>query len=235
MKPALLLIPGMLNDASIWQHVLPLLPTGWTIRIANVLTQDSIRGMAEDAWQLIADLDKDQPLIVAGYSMGGYVAIDMLANDNGRIHAAALLSTSVLPETQESRVTREKTIAAMQTNFPKVVEGILKFSTHEASQAEVDELRAMQLKIGSENAVRQIQALMGRSDHRAKLSTLRLPVALMCGEHDRVTPPDLTRQIQVCMPHASTTWVPTGHMLPVQTPDAVSQCLTSLWESTLSA
>ncbi len=235
MKPALLLIPGMLNDASIWQHVLPLLPTGWTIRIANVLTQDSIKGMAEDAWQLIADLDKDQPLIVAGYSMGGYVAIDMLANDTGRIHAAALLSTSVLPETQESRVTREKTIAAMQANFPKVIEGILKFSTHEASQAVLDELRAMQLNIGSENAVRQIQALMGRSDHRAKLSTLRLPVALMCGEHDRVTPPDLTRHIQACMPHASTTWVPTGHMLPVQTPDAVSQCLASLWESTLSA
>lgn len=235
MKPALLLIPGMLNDASIWQHVLPLLPTGWTVRIANVLTQDSIKGMAEDAWQLIADLDKDQPLIVAGYSMGGYVAIDMLANDTGRIHAAALLSTSVLPETQESRVTREKTIAAMQANFPKVIEGILKFSTHEASQAVLDELRAMQLNIGSENAVRQIQALMGRSDHRAKLSTLRLPVALMCGEHDRVTPPDLTRHIQACMPHASTTWVPTGHMLPVQTPDAVSQCLASLWESTLSA
>jgi pimeloyl-ACP methyl ester carboxylesterase len=200
-----------------------------------VRTQDSIKGMAEDAWQLIADLDKDQPLIVAGYSMGGYVAIDMLANDTGRIHAAALLSTSVLPETQESRVTREKTIAAMQANFPKVIEGILKFSTHDASQAVVDELRAMQLKIGSENAVRQIQALMGRSDHRAKLSTLRLPVALMCGEHDRVTPPDLTRHIQACMPHASTTWVPTGHMLPVQTPDAVSQCLASLWESTLSA
>jgi pimeloyl-ACP methyl ester carboxylesterase len=235
LKPALLLIPGMLNDASIWQHVLPLLPTGWTVRIANVLTQDSIKGMAEDAWQLIADLDKDQPLIVAGYSMGGYVAIDMLANDTGRIHAAALLSTSVLPETQESRVTREKTIAAMQANFPKVIEGILKFSTHEASQAVLDELRAMQLNIGSENAVRQIQALMGRSDHRAKLSTLRLPVALMCGEHDRVTPPDLTRHIQACMPHASTTWVPTGHMLPVQTPDAVSQCLASLWESTLSA
>lgn len=234
MKPALLLIPGMLNDASIWQHVLPLLPTGWTVRIANVLTQDSIKGMAEDAWQLIADLDKDQPLIVAGYSMGGYVAIDMLANDTGRIHAAALLSTSVLPETQESRITREKTIAAMQVNFPKVIEGILKFSTHEASQAVLDELRAMQLNIGSENAVRQIQALMGRSDHRAKLSTLRLPVALMCGEHDRVTPPDLTRHIQACMPHASTTWVPTGHMLPVQTPDAVSQCLASVWESTLS-
>lgn len=235
MKPALLLIPGMLNDASVWQHVLPLLPPTWTVRIADVLTQDSIADMAADAWKLMADLDADQPLIVAGFSMGGYVAIDMLAHDPGRIHAAALLSTSVLPETQESSVTREKTIAAMQANFPKVVDGILKFNTHEAPQAVIDELREMQLKIGSEKAVRQIKALMGRTDHRAKLSTLRLPVALMCGEHDRVTPPELTRHIQACMPHASTTWVPTGHMLPVQTPAAVSQCLVSLWESTLSS
>jgi pimeloyl-ACP methyl ester carboxylesterase len=235
LKPVLLLIPGMLNDASVWQHVLPLLPPDWTVRIANVLTQDSITSMAEDAWQLVADLDKDQPLIVAGFSMGGYVAIEMLANDNGRIHAAALMSTSVLAETEESRIIREKTIAAMQANFPKVVEGILKFNTHEASLDVIDFLRQMQLAIGSDAAIRQIQALMARSDHRAKLATLRLPVAIMCGEHDRVTPPELTRHIQACMPHASTTWVPTGHMLPVQTPAAVSECLSSLWKTTLSS
>ena len=124
MKPALLLIPGMLNDARVWQHVVPLLPHDWTIRIANVLTQDSIVGMAQDAWELLDDLDENQPLIIAGFSLGGYVAIEMLANAKRGIQAAALLSTSVLPETEESRVNREKSMAAMQTNFPKVVEGI---------------------------------------------------------------------------------------------------------------
>ena len=225
----------MLNDARVWQHVVPLLPHDWTIRIANVLTQDSIVGMAQDAWELLDDLDENQPLIIAGFSLGGYVAIEMLANAKRGIQAAALLSTSVLPETEESRVNREQSMAAMQTNFPKVVEGILKFSTHEANEDVIDSLRQMQLAIGCETAIRQTLAIMGRKDYRTQLATLRFPVALMCGEHDRVTPPELSRHIQACMPHASTTWVATGHMLPVQQPAAVSECLTSLWESTLSS
>jgi hypothetical protein len=106
----------------------------------------------------------------------------MLTNPKRQVHAAALISTSVLPESNESRANREKTIAAMQTNFPKVVEGILKFSTHEASDAELDALRKMQLAIGCEAAVRQTHAIMGRSDHRAKLSTLTLPLASMVDE-----------------------------------------------------
>ena len=210
MKPALLLIPGMLNDARVWQHVVPLLPHDWTIRIANVLTQDSIVGMAQDAWELLDDLDENQPLIIAGFSLGGYVAIEMLANAKRGIQAAALLSTSVLPETEESRVNREKSMAAMQTNFPKVVEGILKFSTHEANEDVIDSLRQMQLAIGCETAIRQTLAIMGRKDYRTRLATLRFPVALMCGEHDRITPPELSRHIQACMPHASITWVATG-------------------------
>ena len=233
MKPVLLLIPGMLNNENVWQHVLPLLPRDWSVRIANVLTQDSMTSMAHDAWKLLDDLKEDQALIIAGFSLGGYVALEMLANPKRQVHAAALLSTSVLPESNESRSNREKTIAAMQTNFTKVVEGILKFSTHEASDAELDALRKMQLAIGCEAAVRQTHAIMGRSDHRAKLSTLTLPLALMCGEYDRVTPPDLTRQTKLCFPHATTIWVPTGHMLPFQQPLPVAQCITSLWESSL--
>ena len=233
MNPVLLLIPGMLNNASVWQHVLPLLPSDWSVRIANVLTQDSMASMAHDAWKLLDDLEDAQVLIIAGFSLGGYVALEMLTNPKRQVHAAALLSTSVLPESSESRAVREKTMAAMQKDFPKVIEGILKFSTHEASDAVLDELRKMQLAIGCEAALRQTHAIMGRSDHRAKLSTLTLPIALMCGEYDRVTPPELTRQSQACIPHASITWVPTGHMLPVQQPLAVAQCLSSLWESSL--
>jgi pimeloyl-ACP methyl ester carboxylesterase len=221
----------MLNDASVWQHVLPLLPRDWSVRIANVLTQDSLTSMAHDAWKLLDDVGEDQALIISGFSMGGYVALEMLAHPKRQVHAAALISTSAMPETNDSRTHREKTITAMQTNFAKVVEGILKFSTHEATDAELDELRRMQLAIGCEAAVRQIRAIMGRSDHREILSDLNMPMALMCGEYDRVTPPELTRQTQLCFPKATTFWVPTGHMLPFQQPLSVAQCITSLWKS----
>ena len=229
MKPVLLLIPGMLNDASVWDDVLPCLPGDWTVRIANVQTQESIAEMARDAWQQLDDVPLSTPVMVTGFSLGGYVAIEMLAHPQRPLSAAALLSTSPLPESDDSRTVRERTMSAMQANFPKVVDGIVKFGTHEASEAVQERLRQMLLSVGCETALRQTRAIMGRADHREALSRLSLPVALMCGEHDRVTPPQLTQQLAQCIPHAQTCIVPqSGHMLPVQQAPAVAKVLTSL-------
>ena len=204
MKPVMLLIPGMLNDASIWDDVLPCLQGDWTVRIANVQTQESIAEMARDAWQQLDDVPQSTPVMVTGFSLGGYVAIEMLAHPQRPLSAAALLSTSPLPESDDSRTVREKTMSAMQANFPKVVDGIVKFGTHEASEAVQERLRQMLLSVGCETALRQTRAIMGRADHREALSRLSLPVALLCGEHDRVTPPQLTHQLAQCIPHAQT-------------------------------
>ena len=229
MKPVLLLIPGMLNDASVWDDVLPCLPGDWTVRIANVQTQESIAEMARDAWQQLDDVPLSTPVMVTGFSLGGYVAIKMLAHPQRPLSAAALLSTSPLPESDDSRTVREKTMSAMQANFPKVVDGIVKFGTHEASEAVQERLRQMLLSVGCETALRQTRAIMGRADHREALSRLSLPVALMCGEHDRVTPPQLTQQLAQCIPHAQTFIIPqSGHLLPVQQAAAVAKALASL-------
>jgi pimeloyl-ACP methyl ester carboxylesterase len=229
VKPVVLLIPGMLNDASVWDDVLPCLPASWTVRIANVQTQQSIAEMARDAWKMLEDIPLNASVMVAGFSLGGYVAIEMLAQQPRPLSAAALLSTSPLPESEESRAVREKTMLAMQANFPKVVEGIVKFGTHEASEAVQERLRQMLLSVGCETALRQTRAIMGRADHREALSRLSLPVALMCGEHDRVTPPQLTQQLAQCIPHAQTCIIPqSGHMLPVQQAPAVAKVLASL-------
>ena len=229
MKPVMLLIPGMLNDASIWDDVLPCLQGDWTVRIANVQTQESIAEMARDAWQQLDDVPLSTPVMLTGFSLGGYVAIEMLAHPQRPLSAAALLSTSPLPESDDSRTVREKTMSAMQANFPKVVDGIVKFGTHEASEAVQERLRQMLLSVGCETALRQTRAIMGRADHREALSRLSLPVALLCGEHDRVTPPKLTHQLAQCIPHAQTCIIPqSGHMLPVQQAPAVARVLASL-------
>ena len=52
MRPVVLLIPGMLNTAAIWDRVAPLLQDAAELRIADVLTQSSIAEMTRDAcWQ----------------------------------------------------------------------------------------------------------------------------------------------------------------------------------------
>ena len=122
--PVLLLIPGMLNDARLWAEVASDLRARADVRIADVSTQARIADMADDAWALLADVPAEVPCVLAGFSLGGYVAIEMLARPRRTWRAAALLSTSCLPESPEGVAGREKAIAAFTQDFEGTLQGI---------------------------------------------------------------------------------------------------------------
>ncbi len=215
MKPLILLVPGMLNDERIWSQVAAQLDDVAQVRVANVLTQTSLTDMARDAWSVLESSPLDTPLVLAGFSMGGYVVMEMLNQMARPLHGVAFLSTSARPESPEGMAVRQKTIEAMQNDFPKVVEGILKWSTYQAPEALTQALRQMMLDLGSEVAIRQTRAIMARSDHRALLGRLTCPVRLLCGQWDRVTPPELIHELSSLIPHAPCQIVEnSGHMLP---------------------
>lgn len=226
MKPVLLLVPGMLNDERIWSQVAAKLDDVAQVRVAQVLTQSSLTDMARDAWRLVDSTSADTPVLLAGFSMGGYVVMEMLSQMARPLHGVAFLSTSARPESPEGMAVRQKTIEAMQTDFPKVVEGILKWSTYRAHEALTQELRQMMLDLGSEVAIRQTRAIMARRDHRAMLGRLTCPVRLLCGQWDRVTPPELIQELSSLIPHAPCQIVEdSGHMLPREQADQVAHHL----------
>lgn len=228
MKPVLLLVPGMLNDASVWQDVAARLRPHAEVRIASPL-QDSIPAMAAAAWAQVADVPAEVPLALAGFSLGGYVAIEMLAHPARPVQAAALVSTSPRPESPEGAATREKTVSAMGKDFARVVDGVLQWSTHEPAPELAARLKAMMLGIGAEVAIRQSRAIAARGDHRAALAKLTLPVAVLCGHADRVTPPALSQELAALVPGAHLQLVAgAGHMLPVEQPAEVASALRAL-------
>ncbi|CAN5565522.1 alpha/beta hydrolase [soil metagenome] len=232
MKPVLLLIPGMLNTADIWSRVTPHLEGLADVRIANVQTQDTIADMARDAWKLVADVDAGTPLVVCGFSMGGYTAIEMLARPQRAITALGLLDTAARPESPEGRITREKTISAIEKNFPKVVEGILLFGTAEATRANIevmDAMRSIMLEVGAEAAIRQNRAIAARADNREALKQLTLPALVMCGRDDKITPPDASTEMAGLIPGARLEWIDdAGHMTPMEQPERVATLLKTL-------
>lgn len=228
MTPVLLLVPGILNDAQVWADVADDLRGVADVRIAAPV-QESIASMAAAAWALLDDVPHDTPAVLAGFSLGGYVAIEMLATPQRPLHAAALVSTSARPESAEAAAAREKTIAALRKNVERVVDGIVQFGTHEPSPERAAALKAMMLRVGADTAIRQNRAVMGRGDHRAALARLALPVAVLCGAQDRITPPALSRELADLVPGAQLTLVEgCGHMLPCENADAVAQAIRAL-------
>ncbi len=232
-KPVLLLIPGMLNTAAIWRDVTPHLEGLADIRITSVLTQTSIADMARDAWQQVADVPADTPLVICGFSMGGYTALEMLAHPGRMVNGLGLLDTSARPESAEGRVTRERTIAAIAKNFERVVDGVLQFGTAAATQAQPDLMQAIRqvmVDAGAEAASRQNQAIMARADSLALLKTLSMPVVVMCGREDRITPPELSSEMASLIPGGRLEWIENaGHMTPMEQPARVAGLLKTLF------
>ena len=235
MKTVLLLIPGMFNTGTIWDPVvaaLRVLPDPPEVRIAQVSTQDSIAAMADDAWQLVSDLPPGTALVVCGFSMGGYVAFELLAAHPGRVQALALLDSSAAVQTPESTAVREKTIGALGRNFARTVEGIIAFSLHPDSlhnDALVEGMRAMMHAVGAQAAIRQNRAIIERRDHRALLRKVGVPTLIVCGREDKVTPPAASEDLRSLMPHAQLEWIDNaGHQTLLEQAPTVARHLIGL-------
>ncbi len=232
MKPVLLLIPGMFNTAVVWKPVADLLQPDVDVRIADVLTQSSMADMAADAWQLVADLPEGTPRVVCGFSMGGYVLIELLSTHQAQVDGVAFIDTSAGVESAESTLVREKTIAALERDFAKAVDGTIQFSLHPDSHSNtslVDVMRAMMTSVGAPAVIRQLRAIIGRKDHRAMLGTLALPTLVACGREDKVTPPALSQDLAKLVPGARLEWIEqAGHQTPLEQPARLAQLLRAL-------
>lgn len=237
MKPVLLLIPGMLNTARIWSRVRPLLQDHADIRIADVTTQTSIAGMARDAWALVADVPITQKLVVCGFSMGGYVALELIATYLISYYArgtgaTALINTSARAETADGMLARDKTIQAAERDFERVIQGIAQFGIHKDHHADAG-LKAETLSImreaGQQAAVRQLNAIKARADQRALLPRIQGKALVVSARGDAVVPPAMSEEMAALLPNASLEWLePAGHMTPLEQPAALANLLRTL-------
>ena len=234
-KPVLLLIPGLLNTPAVFDRLRTHLDPVIDLRIASVHTQASLAAMAADAWALLADVPAQQPVVIAGFSMGGYVAWQMLADGAGApraVQGLALINTSARGDTPEGLLNREKAIAAMVTDFDKFVDGLCRFALTPAGHADavlLAEVQALMHRVGPVAATAQTRALMQRPDRRPWLPTLRLACQVVGGADDAITLPAWSQEMADLIPGARLTLLPgMGHMLPLERPAELAALLHGL-------
>lgn len=232
MKPVLLLIPGLLNSARVFDGVRAGLDPQLDVRVADVQTQSSLDTMALDAWGSLADVPAAQPLVVAGYSMGGYVALQMLSTPRRQVQGLALICTSARADTPEGQTLRERAIGAMERDFGRYVGALLGFLVTPQRQADaalMARIRDDMLAVGAATAIRQHRAVALREDRRALLPQLDLIAHVIAAGADPVTPPALSSELAAAIPGAQLTLVDAvGHLLPFERPAEVAACLSDL-------
>ncbi|MFG0418113.1 alpha/beta fold hydrolase [Ectopseudomonas khazarica] len=222
-RPHLLLLPGLLCDARLWQHQAAALAASAHVSVADVSDEDSISAMAR---AVLAKAPADE-FALAGFSLGGYVALEIFRQATQRVQALALLNTSARPDTDEDSEARMQSIRLAAIDFPAVTEGLLPKLVHPAHLDDLgllEVIRAMANSQGAQVCINQQRAMIGRVDSRPDLYRIACPTLVLCGSADAITPPKVHREMADAITGAQLTIIETcGHLSPLEKPDTVSK------------
>lgn len=225
--PVLVLLHGLLNDERVWQPVAERLRDRADIRIPNLRRQNTMAQMSADAWASIADVPSSTPVALAGFSMGGYVAQQMLADAPRAVAALALIDTSCRPEAPDNIPVREAAMAGLRRDVHAETLMVIRRGVHpdHLNDAQLIALgQGIMLGVGAEAAIGQLHAIIGRGDHRTLLATLAMPTLVLCGRTDQVTPLARSQEAALLIPGAVLAIVEqAGHWAPLEQPAEVAK------------
>lgn len=224
-KIQLLLLPGLLNDAQLWQQQMADLSAIADSTVADLTGADSISALASAA---LAQAPAG-PFALAGLSMGGYVALEIMRQAPERVSTLALLDTSARPDTAQATEARRDLMQLSATDFPAVVDTLLPKLVHPAhlhDSSIVDAIKAMAYRVGKEAFLRQQQAIIGRIDSRPFLTKIACPTLVLCGREDAITPLELHEELVAGIPGSSLAIIEEcGHLSTLGQPRQVSDAL----------
>jgi pimeloyl-ACP methyl ester carboxylesterase len=151
-----------------------------------------------------------------------------------RVDRLVLMDTNLARATPAQRNERDVwSRRALNGSFEDIVEReLLPIMTY--CRGDLDEVvRSMAKFCGVDNFVSQNRAIARRPDLRPFLSSIRVPTLLLCGQHDKMCPPELHMQLAVSVPGAVLKVIPrAGHLSPLDQPAALSRELLAWLELT---
>lgn len=218
----LLLLPGLLCDAALWRHQVETLADIAEVTVGDLTRHDSIPAMAE---QVLAEAPGSFAL--AGLSMGGYVAQEIMRQAPDRVERLALFDTNARADTAAQVATRKDLIRISQTGkfkgvTPRLLPNLV-HPDHLKVPAIAGVVMEMAERVGQEAFTRQQTAILNRKDGRQDLEGIRVPTLICCGRQDAITPVALHEEMHahifgsrlVVVEHA-------GHLTPLEQPNAAS-------------
>lgn len=184
----------------------------------------SISLMASAVAALLDRLSAEEPVILGGLSMGGYVAFEFVRQFPDRVRALGLFATRAAPDTPEARAARVKTAQKIQREgLPALAASILPRllgrSTLASKPSLVEAVRAAMLSNDPAGVVASLQAMAGRNDSTPLLPSLTCPTLVVSGEEDILIPRAETERLQRCIPGALLDVIPgAGHLVNLEQP-----------------
>ena len=224
-RTTLVLLPGLLNTRRVFEQQIEALSDLADCVVPELWHHDTIGAMAE------ATLELAPPTFaLVGFSMGGYVAFEVMRRAAERVERLALMDTQATPDSAESTKRRRALLeqtkigrfhGVQRTLLPQLVH-----SRHVNDDAITQPIFDMAQEIGADGFVREQRAIIDRADSRRMLVDIDIPTVVIVGRQDQVTP--LPRSEEMAADIANSRLIvleECGHMSPLEKPAEVTASL----------
>lgn len=226
--PAIVLIHGFPFSRRMWERQTPALSASHRVIAPDLRgfgesggTPSSVEELADDVRRLVEHLDLPQ-FVLAGFSMGGYVAFRYLARHADRVRAVMLLDTRAEADTPEGRARRYTAIDKITKDGPQgFLDDFLKLvvspRTMEARPEIVAEVRGLMEARRVASLTGGLKVLAERPDSTPLLAKIAVPTLIVVGEEDKATPVDSARAMQSAIAGSTLVVIPgAGHVSNIE-------------------
>jgi pimeloyl-ACP methyl ester carboxylesterase len=227
MKPTLVLLPGLVCDRAVWMPQIQAFSGRMDCHVVDYGLLDSIGAMA----QHVLDTAPAPTFALAGHSMGGRVALEVVRRAPERVHHLALLDTGTHPLADGDAGKKERAgrmgllqIAERQ-GMRAMAEQWAKPMVHPSRHSTplFDQVLDILERSSAEQYAAQINALLNRPDAAPVLRTITCRTLILTGRDDLWSPPEQHAQMAAAIAGAQLCIVEQcGHMSTLERPDGVN-------------
>jgi pimeloyl-ACP methyl ester carboxylesterase len=225
MKQPLMLLCGLLCDKTIWGDIPQRLSAVADVSVTSFRGFSSIRAMADHALA-----QAPQRFAVAGHSMGGRVALEMIRSAPRRISGIALLNTGVHSVRGDEPRSRDRLLRValnqgMSALAAQWLPPLMGNDTVRSAEL-MPTLTAMIERFEPDAYAHQVHAMLARPEALSILPTITVPTLLLSGSDDASAPVSRHESMRRRIPHATLFEIHgAGHMAPIERPETVAVAL----------
>lgn len=233
----LLLVHGFPLDHQMWQGQLDGLSRNFRVmapdlrgfgqssRTSGTLTMSQL---ADDLASLLDQLNILEPVVLAGLSMGGYVALEFWHRHADRLSHLILCDTRAQADSKQAAQTRhesaENVMAAGTSQLIKaMIPKLFSAATLRQRPELVSATEQVMRLTDPETVAAALRGMAGRHDATSWLNQIQVPVLVLCGEHDAISSVDEMKSLADAIPISTFISIPdSGHMAPLENPERVN-------------
>lgn len=238
-KPVLL-VHGFPLNRQMWREQLDTLATSHQVIAPDLrgfgesdppVGDVSMADHADDLAALLDHLAIDQPVAIAGFSMGGYIVFEFWRRQKNRVGSMMLVDTRAGADSAEKAAGRRESAERVATEGPNfifdgMIPSLVSDQTFNGQPDLVKAIHTMMAKSSPAGVVAALHAMANRSDSCDLLREINVPVTVIVGAEDAISPPAEMEDIAKSLQNAEYCVIPdAGHMTTMENAAAVSAAM----------